>query len=156
MALYNLARLLAIQERDEEAEATFREALAVRVEHWGPGHWQVGQGYYALGTFFLTRGDTLAAAESYRKTVEIYTEALGADHGWTAHAKAVLATCLVAERRYDEAERRLLEAYRIIRDSPSAEAYAEDALERIVFLYQAWGKPEKAEEYRALLSGTTE
>ena len=156
MALNNLASVLAYQERDEEAEATFREAVAVREEHWGPRHRRVGQSYYVLGTFLLTRGDTLAAEENYRKAVAIYAEALGADDGRTARAKAALATTLLAERRYDEAERLLLEAYPILRDDPSAEAYARDALTRIVEVYEAWGKPEKAEEYRGLLSGTTE
>ena len=156
MALNNLAGLFLDLGRDEEIEAMLREVLAVSEGLWGPRHWKVGQAHYSLGTFLLSRADTLAAGEHYRETVAIHTDALGADHGWTAHAKAVLATGLVAERRFDEAERLLLEAYPIMRDDPSAAAYAQDALTRIVHLYRVWGRPEKAEEYRAMLPSGAE
>ena len=54
--------------------------------------------------------------------------------------------------RYDEAERCLPRRYEGLCDAPGAE-HKETlrALERLIGLYAAWGKPEKTEEYRLLL-----
>ena len=54
-------------------------------------------------------------------------------------------------RRFEEAERLLLESYEKL-DPPSPplrKLRRGEALERIVGLYEAWGKPEKAAEWRA-------
>ena len=61
--------------------------------------------------------------------------------------------CLAGEQRYAEAEPLLVEGYRgmLARKERIAAPYrypVDNARESIVQLYQAWGKPEKAAEWK--------
>ncbi|MEE9294954.1 MAG: tetratricopeptide repeat protein [Phycisphaerae bacterium] len=111
---------------------------------------QLAQSLIALARLKISRGDASAAEMLVRECLEIREKALGKDHWTTGIAQSVLGECLIVMGRYDGAEPLLLEAHPIIK-----EGLGEDddrtraALERIVQLYQAWGKPEKAEEYGA-------
>jgi hypothetical protein len=59
--------------------------------------------------------------------------------------KSVLGAALRALGRYDEAEVMLLEARRVLKEIPGAEAQEFRATRaRLVALYEAWGRPEKA------------
>ncbi len=148
----NLTSVLDKQGKYGEAEKALLEAKSVAEEHWPQGHWRVGAAYGALGELYLNVGDTVAAEPYQRKRLESYTESLGPDHGWTAVAKAALATCLTSMRRFEEAERLLLEGYATLRAASGVEdPYTQDALTRLVTLYEAWGKPDLAEPYRSLL-----
>lgn len=60
----------------------------------------------------------------------------------------LLGDCLTELGRYQEAEQLLLEGYRVLREEQ--DQAARDAVERLVSLYDAWGKPDLAAEYRAL------
>ena len=72
---------------------------------------------------------------------------------WSVGAtKSLLGASLVALRRYDEAEAMLLEARRDLEASPAPRRREMTAtISRLVELYVAWGKPETASVYRALL-----
>ncbi len=65
-----------------------------------------------------------------------------------------LGEALAGQERSEEAELLLLEGYEGLREAPQAsDSHQRDALQRVVDLYDAWDKPEKAQEYRALLPG---
>ena len=68
---------------------------------------------------------------------------------WIEYAESVRGACLTGLGRYAEAEPLLLGAYPVLQKNPDA-AVRRDALGRIVELYQAWGKPDKAADFRAL------
>jgi hypothetical protein len=54
--------------------------------------------------------------------------------------------------RYEEAATLLIASYPIVRDKKGAKSRnTRDILARLVDLYPAWGRPEKAAEYRELL-----
>jgi serine/threonine protein kinase/tetratricopeptide (TPR) repeat protein len=149
LLLNNLASTLDMQGKAEEAEEVLREALDVAKSHWPDGHWRIGSGYGVLGQFYMLGGDTAAAEPPLRTKVDMYTELLGADHAWTAAAKATLASCLGALAQYDEAERLLLEGYSALRASSGEDSrYTQDALRRLVALYERWGKQDQAARYR--------
>ncbi len=132
-----------------------REAITVAQDHWPEGHWRVGSAYGALGDFFLSFGDTVAAEPYQRRRAEIHAETLGPNHAWTAFAKATLGTCLTAMQRFEEAERLLLEGYADLRSSSGDEnPYTQDVLTRLITLYEVWGKPDRAESYRSSLTPT--
>ena len=64
---------------------------------------------------------------------------------------------MAALRGYEESERILLDAHGGLRGSLGLSHQRTIlARSRIVELYLAWGKPEKAEEYRALLGSAGE
>ena len=71
--------------------------------------------------------------------------------------KGVLGTCLTEIGRYGDAEPLVLESYVTISGSRGAEdERTKRALNRVIALYEAWGKPDKAAEYRALLPRPSE
>ncbi|UCG86509.1 MAG: tetratricopeptide repeat protein, partial [Gemmatimonadota bacterium] len=141
------------QGRYAEAEEALRERVAVAEAHWAEGNWRIGNAYSSLGDLFMMLGDTAQAEPFVRRRVEIYAAALGPDHGWTAHAKAVLGSCLTSLRRYAEAERLLLEGYTALRaGSGLQDRYTQDAVVRLVTLYSVWGRDEEAGRYRELLN----
>jgi serine/threonine-protein kinase len=147
--LSNLASVLELQGRYAETEEVLSETIQVAEAHWPNGNWRVGAAYGALGDFFLARGDTATAEAHHRRRVEIYVETLGTGHAWTGFAQAVLATCLTARQRFDEAERLLLDAYATLRETSGEQnSYTQDARARLVRLYEAWGKPELAARFR--------
>ena len=73
---------------------------------------------------------------------------------WSVGAiKSLLGASLVALRRYDEAEAMLLEARRDLEGAATPRRRDLAAtISRLVDLYVAWGKPETASVYRALLA----
>ncbi|PYS90421.1 MAG: hypothetical protein DMF64_14970 [Acidobacteria bacterium] len=66
-----------------------------------------------------------------------------------AEAESALGGCLVALRRFDEAEPLLTDSYTILKNRRAIQdTYTRLATTRLVNLYQAWGKPERAAQYR--------
>ena len=87
-----------------------------------------------------------------REAVKLRTESLPKEHFWVAVANSALGECLTTQKRFAEAEPLLVESYASLksrlgqRDPRTAEA-----LQRLVKLYEAWGKPAQAAQYRALV-----
>ena len=77
---------------------------------------------------------------------------LGEFHQDTAISVEMLGALYKEQGLYEQSEALLLEAHRVYLDSLGHRSqYAKDALEKLVDLYSAWGKPEMAAEYRTLL-----
>ena len=99
-------------------------------------------------------GDLDQAIDTQRKAV-----ALLPTGEWRRRAEfeTRLADLLVEAGTFAEAEPLLLESYAKLKENPQElplqvrEVLLREALERIVKLYESWGKPDKAAEYRALL-----
>jgi serine/threonine-protein kinase len=84
--------------------------------------------------------------------VAVLRQTLPAQHWRVALTESALGDCLAALGRFEEAEPLL------VRSPPRIEAVlgqsdrrTHAALRRIINLYEAWDRPEKAAEYRALL-----
>jgi hypothetical protein len=70
-------------------------------------------------------------------------------------AKSVLGQCLAHQGSFDEAEVLLLKAYEGINNHPMVPLKDQQkAMERIKKLYEAWGKPDEVEKWRAKLHKT--
>ncbi|MCP5112765.1 MAG: tetratricopeptide repeat protein, partial [bacterium] len=97
--------------------------------------------------------DQLGEAERLlSRAVAIGERVLPAGHPITARFRANCASCLCRSGRYDEAEPLLLCAYEDAqaahgRDHP----WTHDALREVVGLYEAWGRPDQASQWRAKL-----
>ena len=73
-----------------------------------------------------------------------------------AETQSVLGGCLAAEGRYEEAEPLLVESLPIIHDRwGKQQKHTLKALDRIVSLYEAWDKPQKAAQFRAIRAQNT-
>lgn len=71
----------------------------------------------------------------------------------TFHARSLLGGSLLGQTKYADAEQFLLAGYegmrqREVKMQPKDKPYLSDALERLVQLYDAWGKKDRAGEWR--------
>ena len=78
----------------------------------------------------------------------------------TFDTEVILGMVLCELKKFEEAEPRLVEGYRGIKEREAtlpadSKTRLTEALERIVQLYDAWGKPDQAENWRAKLPATT-
>jgi hypothetical protein len=72
----------------------------------------------------------------------------------TAEARSLLGACLAAQGRFAEAEPLLVESYPVIeRKRGPRYRRTREALERVVRLYEAWGRLGDAARYRQALEG---
>jgi non-specific serine/threonine protein kinase/serine/threonine-protein kinase len=101
-------------------------------------------------------GDARRAEEVLRESLAIHVKALPQGHWMIAATETLIARALVDQRRFAEAERLMLEAYPIVDAQFGAGHRRVTAVvERVVALYGAWGKPDKAAEWRAKLPKPT-
>jgi tetratricopeptide (TPR) repeat protein len=116
--------------------------------------------YYA--TALLEQERYTEAQEVLRHLLDIRKLAHGETDWRTARVMSLLGASLSGLGKFDEAEPLLLDAYNQMRDNAETipeyfrNDYIRGALERIVNLYVAWGKPGRANEYRAMISQRVE
>ncbi len=131
------------------AEASFREALEIggRILDGEDPH--VGRAHLGLGTLRLAQGDPAAAEPHLRRNLEILSGAFSADHRRVADAESLLGQCLGTLGRFDEAEPLVLAGYRKLADNLGpTHRRSQEALDRVIALYQAWGRGDDAAAYR--------
>jgi serine/threonine protein kinase/Tfp pilus assembly protein PilF len=151
--LNNLGAVLSAQGRLDEAEPLLREALAISRQRLGPEHVQTSSDLNVLGGIVCRKGDFDEALALHRECLAIRRKVLGDEHEYTAVTHASLGRCLTKAGRYSEAEAELVEARRVFRTAlGDRHRRTIDCLERFVELYEAWGRPDYAQEYRELLA----
>ncbi|MCP4657637.1 MAG: serine/threonine protein kinase, partial [bacterium] len=151
-SLNNLASVLYSKGNYDAAEALHREALAMRRRLLGDRHPNVAVSLNNLAAALVSRGAAAEAEALIREALDIYRQTLPADHWWIPYAESNLGVSLAGLGRFTEAEPLLVRSYPIVRDRTGEHSVTTHiVLERLVTLYEAWGKAEKAAEYRALL-----
>jgi len=102
----------------------------------------------ALAGKFLVEDGRFADAEPLlRECLAIRERAMPTD--WIRYsAMSMLGESLAGQGKHAEAEPLLVDAYEKMEPPPPYRARKAEALDRIVKLYEAWGKPEKAAEWR--------
>ncbi len=135
----NLIRLLQTRGRAIETEQLLRDALAQRRTHT----------LLAMLGMCLLKKDRHADAEPILRECLALRGKQMPDHWLRYNAMSLLGESLAVQKKYAEAEPLLLQGYEQLRP-PKARAHRKrEALERVVKLYDAWGKPNKAKEWRA-------
>lgn len=157
--LTHLAYLYEVEGKYSLAEKAAAQTLEGRRHILGPEHpataaseADLAEAYVAEGKF--TEGEPLA------RDAEAFQRAHQPDNWQVFWAESLLGASLAGEKRYVEAEPLLLDGYRgmverkdlmpvpKLRDLASAQGW-------IVQLYEAWGKPQKAAEWRRSICGGT-
>ena len=88
-----------------------------------------------------------------REAVRIRTENVPATHFLRATANGALGEFLTAQRRFPEAETFLLASLESLQKSQAAKSpRTQLALQRLVSLYENWGRSDDARNYREKLS----
>jgi serine/threonine protein kinase/tetratricopeptide (TPR) repeat protein len=136
-----------------EAERALRQALQIqRSETLGliPEHADIGQTLAALGWALTQQSRGNEGEPLLRQGLDICRKALPAGDRKTAHVESLLGWCLTGLGQYQEAEPFLLSGYQALETAPGAPPpRRQQALDRIVELYEAWGKPDRAAAWRA-------
>lgn len=102
----------------------------------------------------LKSGHPNEAHEAAGRAVGIFRRSQDQDSKPLASSEAVLGACLVALRRFAEAEPLLLRSHGVYTTNYRHDPDVRGILGDLVSLYDAWGKPEKAAQYRAILKET--
>jgi len=159
LALNNLGRMLREQGKYDEAASVIQEALRIGLPALGPRHPMIAIYKSNLALVQLARKQAGEAEPLLRDALEIRLRTPGIvpmrrrifpDDDWSAGAtKSLLGATLAALGRYDEAEATLLEARRDLDATAGPQSRDLAATDiRLVALYDAWGRPDKAAAYR--------
>jgi serine/threonine protein kinase len=153
LAVGNLAAALKGDGRYEEAEPLYHEAIKFRRQVLGEDHPYTIDSLRGLG---LLR----AEQERYKEAEMLLTESLerrrrvqGPEYYRTIHNMVRLGWVYTEQQRYNEAEAILLDAFELsYRVLGPLDQITIESIGKIVELYEAWGKPEKANEWRKKLN----
>jgi serine/threonine protein kinase/Tfp pilus assembly protein PilF len=149
---HNLAALYDAQGQDAKAEALYRQTLEIRREKFGNQHPLLADDLAPLGRYLLRRQRYTEAEPLLRDCLQIREK--NEPNNWrTFSAKAMLGGSLLGQHRYAEAEPLLVTGYEGMKAREKtlpepAKVNLTEALERILRLYDAWGKNDLAASWR--------
>ena len=127
----------------------------MRIELLGDDHPDVARVQTNLADLLVATSRYDEAYGLATKAKAICTTALSPQHWRTGVAASVLGASLTGLKRYEEAEPLLVESFATVLDNKGpSDAYTIDALQRIIKLYETWGRADKAAEYRVQLAGS--
>jgi serine/threonine protein kinase/tetratricopeptide (TPR) repeat protein len=160
--LNSLSHVLTYQQRFDEAASALQDALGIAGAALDRDNQLIAIYTINLGEVRLAQKDPAAAEALLREGLRLRAVAPGVvpmrrrtlpQDDWSVGAtKSLLGASLIALGRYDEAEAVLLDARRDLESlRPFRDADMKAVLTRLVDLYAAWGKPDAAATYRALL-----
>ncbi|MEP0547361.1 MAG: serine/threonine-protein kinase [Rhodothermales bacterium] len=144
----------ALQEQGDYATADtlFRRVLEAYRMGLGDDHWYTGAARCNLGRLFHLRGEPEAAEAAYREGLAVLRGALPAGHQTIAHNEGRFGLLLLEQGRFAEAEPLLLASFEGIGTARGADhPDTREAARRLIELYEAAGRPDDADRYRAEL-----
>jgi serine/threonine protein kinase/tetratricopeptide (TPR) repeat protein len=151
-SMNNLALMYARTERYAEAEKLYAEALEIRRRVQGEEHPGTLLLMENLAGLYEQHGRYDQAEPLYAKVAEAHARVLGDDHPYTLATLYNLGNCLIKAGKFTEAESEARHCYErhvavFGPDDPKTTA----AVELLIELYETWGQPHQAAEWRAKL-----
>jgi serine/threonine-protein kinase len=145
LSLYQQGRFAEALEKAGRAASIYREGFGKSYDHYP--------------TVLIVQGLSLSRTNQPKQGEKLLSEALALrtgslpkGHFWVAVARSALGEGLAIQGRYAEAEPLLLEGYEGLRASQGARnPRTTTALQRVVALYEKWGRAGAALEYRRRL-----
>ena len=151
--LAGLASVLRLEGKLSEAEARNADALAISRPALGPKHPTVARHEVGLARIYLDQGRPGAAEPLLLHALQVQRAGAGARDWRLGSTESLLGAAYTKLSRFAEAEPHLLRAFQILKVTPGSEGQetreARANLARLVTLYEAWGKPERAARYRS-------
>ncbi len=145
LTIYNLGTLILEQKRYDEAETLLREALAMRVQLMPNDHQFIGRTNIELGRVLVRKNKLAEALPLLNEGLRIARK--NDDKSYIPHALDGLGELNFGQKKFAEAEAFLTEGYeqyQTLKDTRRAQ----EMQKKLIDLYTAWGKPEKAVPYR--------
>jgi serine/threonine protein kinase len=147
--LNSLAGALETEGRLEEAQSLLDESLDITARHFPASHPRVVTYTLNRARVQVERGHGAETEDVLRRVLEARQQSLPAGDWRIAQAQSLLAAALLAQRRFAEAEPLMIEADRTLTALPGAEGDERRANRaRLVQLYTAQGRPDRAAAYR--------
>jgi serine/threonine protein kinase len=147
-SLSSLAGLLYEQRKLEEAETIMRRVVDGLREAHGESSSQTVAAMNNLGLLLVELGKLEEAEKTLQTVIRLTDQAAPPGHWFRWTARVSYGECLVKMKRFEEAEQLLLECYAGLTSTLGPEHYrTRDAAEKLVTLYEAWGRPEEAAKY---------
>jgi serine/threonine-protein kinase len=144
----SLADSFWIRKDYKNAELFARAALASAERGLPPGHPLTAYAHIEVGQTLTDAGRPAEGEPHLRKALEMRSKLLPAGHWLLANSQSVLGGCVLAQKRYAEAEALLLPSYkRLLEDRGPENEKTRDARRRLATLYRAWGRPQQATQY---------
>jgi len=148
--LNSLAGLLYEKGDLKSAAPTYQKAIAIYRQAFSEPTQYLATSLIGLGAVLTDLHKPREAEPLLREGLTIYRASMEEGHWQIARVESVLGNCLVALQRYDEAEPLLLASYQTLKSKRGEEdRIFQQTQKRLVKLYEAWGKPEKASSFRA-------
>jgi tetratricopeptide (TPR) repeat protein len=143
--------------RNSESEKLFRQTLEMDRAAGPEAQLQMATHLIGYAWFLASTGKPLAAESLAREALEIRVRELPPGFWTIDAAKSAVGGVLAALGRYSEAEPLVVLAYAELarKLGPNARD-SQSALDRVVRLYEAWGKSEQAQPYRAARRAASE
>jgi tetratricopeptide (TPR) repeat protein len=158
----SLSHVLSQSGRYDEAASALQSALEIVRPALGNDHQLVAIYSINAAAAYLARNEPALAEPLLREGLRIRSQMPGivpnrrrtllVDDWSVGATKSLLGASLMAQRRYAEAETTLLEARHDLESSSSPRRLdVKTTITRLMELYVAWGRPDAAAVYRALL-----
>jgi tetratricopeptide (TPR) repeat protein len=151
-SMNNLAANLAHQKKHDEAEALWRRTLELRERVLGSAHLETRTTASNLADLLTQQGRLEEALDLYRDRV--ITPAPEGDVWQSAFFEVNYGVCLLALRRYEEAERSLDHGFDVLtRAFGLAHPHTQRALRNLIRTVKARGESDRLRALRPLLRG---
>ena len=148
-AVIQLCALYTVTGRSSKAEPFARRSLEYRRRVLGDMNPYTADAFLCMSVVAADTGRGAEAERLAREALRIYTTAGLGDQWLGDLARVVLGRALHAQQRYAEAEPLLLRGYRTFRAQwPSGSSYGSWTRKELVSLYESWGRPERASQFR--------
>jgi len=154
-AMSNLAMLYRREGRYAPAESLLTKVLEIQRRSLGPQHPETADSMAALGDVFLEEHKYSGAGPLLREALN--TQQMTSPDSWQRYySESLLGASLSGQKQFAKAELLLLSGYdgmglrKATIPFPSRWAL-DEAGQRVIDLYQAWRKPEKAQAWREKL-----
>ena len=148
----NLAVTLQRRGELERANHLIQEVVALRKRILGENHPSSLSAEANLGSVRMDQRRYEEAVDIYEAILSSAEQVYPLSHWRPWSWRRALGECLFHLERFSEAETTLLETLQFVEERfGSHHARTLKVIRSTIFLYEAWDKPEKAAEYRALL-----
>ena len=156
-SMHGLADAYTEADRLDEAIPLFDEELKLSEPKFGPDHPETVVSRdcrdAALGRKWLQQKEYAKAEPLLHRNLWHIRRG---DNWYRSRSESLLGESLLGQKKYAEAEPHLIGGYEGMKQHAARipaqfKHYLTEAGERVVRLYEAWGKPEKAAEWRASL-----
>ncbi len=153
---FNLGALAEQRQQYPKAEALLRKAVAIRQARLSPDHPGVANVLYRLAAVLQRQCRSEEAVAAARESLRIRRQRFGPTHAQTIQSLSLLGELLIAQEEFETSERLLLSAAQHYQGlarkrDPAFQAAYQMNCERLILLYDRWGRDREATSWRVEL-----